>query len=413
MAKGKMKTQGQKVCLLNLTTTTKQGGVETFVWELGRELAARGYAVTVVGGRGPIRHDYPGVQVRTHRFISREGWRRLPLLGRQYGLTKLLERLSFAVFALPALLRARYDVIHIQKPYDLPLAAVARWLTRARLLFGCHGRDYWAGDRFFVRFVDGAVSCSRFNAAEIHDHYRLHPQVVYNGFDTQLFSPRPPAAELMARYGPKMILFMGRLIRWKGAQYLIEALALGKEAGDPLADAQVVIAGDGSYRPQLEALARELGVAERVSFVGDIPHSDAPRYMASAAVVVGTSFANETFGMVLCEASACARPLVASDFGGFPEVVRAGESGLLYPPQDAPALAAALRRILSDPAAAATLGAAGQQYVNANFTWAVVTDRVVAAYERVVVEGRQGLATVTISATLRQCAGENFALVAQ
>ncbi|PZR98495.1 MAG: hypothetical protein DLM69_08605, partial [Candidatus Chloroheliales bacterium] len=143
-----------KIALYNLTTTTKLGGVETFVWELGRELAARGHDVTIIGGRGPIRHNYAGVKVKTHRFISREAWRRIPLLGRQYGLTKLLERLSFAIFALPGLIRRRYDIIHIQKPYDLPAGALTRWLSRARLVFGCHGKDFWPGDRFFTRFVD-------------------------------------------------------------------------------------------------------------------------------------------------------------------------------------------------------------------------------------------------------------------
>src|SRR5579859_5901710 len=97
--KSKIQNPKSKIALYNLTTTTKLGGVETFVWELGRELALCGHDVTIIGGRGPIRHNYAGVKVKTYRFISREAWRRIPLLGRQYGLTKLLERLSFAIFA--------------------------------------------------------------------------------------------------------------------------------------------------------------------------------------------------------------------------------------------------------------------------------------------------------------------------
>lgn len=382
----KPKTQNPKlkVALYNLTTTTKLGGVETFVWELGRELAARGHAVTIIGGRGKVCHNYPGVRVKTHAFISRETWRRIPLLGRQYGLTKLLERLSFALFALPSLLRSRYDVIHIQKPYDLPPAALARWLSKAKLVFGCHGKDFWPGDRFFVRFVDTSVSCSRYNAETVREHYHILPSVIYNGFDTDLFVPQPPDMEIVAKYGDCLIFYLGRLVKWKGAQYLIEAVAQAQGEDDSLSHAYVVIGADGPYRGELEALAARLGVSERVAFVGDIPHRDVPRWMASARVVVGTSFANETFGMALCEASACARAVVASNFGGFPEVVQDGITGLLYPPQDAVALAAVLRRILADRAAAEAMGVAGRAYVLSHFTWAAVADRVLAAYAKVI-----------------------------
>jgi D-inositol-3-phosphate glycosyltransferase len=379
----KPQTSNLKIALYNLTTTTKLGGVETFVWELGRELATRGHDVTIIGGRGPIRHRYPGVRVVTHRFISREAWRRIPLLGRQYGMTKLLERLSFAIFALPGLVRRRYDIIHIQKPYDLPPAALARWLSHARLVFGCHGKDFWPADRFFTRFVDTAVSCSHYNAATVQEHFHILPSVIYNGFDSDLFVPQPPDPQLIARYGDCIIFYLGRLVKWKGAQYAIEALALAGGLDDPLGAAHLVIGADGPYRNALEALAARLGIASRISFVGNIPHHEVPRYIASARVVVGASFANETFGMALCEASACARPVVASNFGGFPEVVQDGVTGLLYPPQDAAAFATALRRILADPAAAQQMGAAGRAYVLSHFTWAAVADRVLAAYASV------------------------------
>jgi D-inositol-3-phosphate glycosyltransferase len=98
-------------------------------------------------------------------------------------------------------------------------------------------------------------------------------------------------------------------------------------------------------------------------------------------VVLGTSFANETFGMTLAEASACARPVIATDFGGFPEVVRDGETGLLVPPRDPARLAAAIDTIIRDPDDAARMGAAGRAFVAAEFAWPTVTARVIAAYE--------------------------------
>ncbi len=187
----------QSVALYNVTTTTKVGGVETFVWELARRLAAAGLAVDVIGGAvaaGSALAPAPGVRLRRAPFVRREWLRRLPLLDRQYGATKLAERLSFGATTLPGLLRARYDILHIQKPFDLPLGAAVRRLSggRTRLVFGCHGRDFFPGDRRWTGAVDATVSCSATNAAEIADRYGLAPRVIYNGIDLDRFAPRPP-----------------------------------------------------------------------------------------------------------------------------------------------------------------------------------------------------------------------------
>src|SRR5438552_9051702 len=191
------------IALYNLTTTTRWGGVENFVWEVAAQLSERGHKVDVFGGRGAwhLRRKLPGVRVRLYPYIDRDLWRKLPLLGRQYTLTKLLERLSMAPFALPALLAGRYDVVHIQKPYDLPVGALAK-LGGAKLLFGCHGKDFWYGDRAFVRFVDASVSASRFNAGQVKARYGIEPVVVYNGVDLATFRPEgEDDRAVLARYG--------------------------------------------------------------------------------------------------------------------------------------------------------------------------------------------------------------------
>jgi glycosyltransferase involved in cell wall biosynthesis len=103
---------------------------------------------------------------------------------------------------------------------------------------------------------------------------------------------------------------------------------------------------------------------------------------AAADVVLGTSFASETFGMALCEALACERPVVASDWAGFREVVVDNVSGLVVPAQDPSALAAAIGRLLDDQSLAQRLARGGRQRVHQLFTWEAVTDRVEAAYRR-------------------------------
>jgi D-inositol-3-phosphate glycosyltransferase len=374
-----------KVALYNVTTTTKTGGVESFVWELARYLT-QNYAdcqVDIIGGTSPKGFCYPEldsrIRVITRRFIARERLRKIPLLNRLYGQTKLLERLSFGLACLPLLARERYDIIHIQKPYDLPLAQLAGRLFGSKILFGCHGKDFFPADRLFAGNLP-AVSCSHYNAEIVKTHFGIDPVVIYNGIDTTLFSPRPARPELRASLAAPeefIVMQVGRQVRWKGAQYLIQALALLHARDIPV---KVLLAGDGPYRKELEAQAHRSGVAESVVFLGNVPNQDLPDYYALSDVVVGTSFANETFGIALCEASACERPIVASDFGGFREVVVDKQTGLFYHPQDPQELADQVECLLLDAHCLQKMGQAGRRFVVDNFGWPAVARRVYQQY---------------------------------
>ncbi len=369
----------EKVALYNLTTTVVTGGVETFVWELGRELQRRGLTVHLVAGCSPHPDRYPELTVIRRPFLGRELFRRFPGLRRAYAPTKLLERLSFAVTTLPLLLRERYAILHIQKPYDLPVALLVRRLAGTKVVFGCHGEDFFPGDRLLGKRADIAVSCSAYNAATIERHYGILPQVVFNGYDAELFYPRDPDGALrrqLAPQGERIVLYAGRLIPWKGVQYAIAAL-------EKVPGAILAIAGDGHYRATLEEQVQAAGLGERVRFLGAVPHEGLPRLLAVSDVLVATSFASETFGIALVEAQACGVPVVASRFGGFPEVVRDGETGLLVPPQDPEALAAALRSLLADEGRRRQMGQAGRLWVRESFGWERVAERVLQAYRQV------------------------------
>jgi glycosyltransferase involved in cell wall biosynthesis len=380
----------KKIALYNVTTTTKTGGVESFVWELARHLAQLypDLQIAIIGGNPPEGFNFPevpaNVQIITRPFISRETLRKFPLLkNRFFGFTKLLERLTFGFRCLPLLWREKYDILHIQKPYDLPLAKLVRLLRGTKVLFGCHGKDFFPFDRFFAKNLDGAVSCSHYNATTVQEHYHILPEVVYNGIDVELFSLRKPDPALRARYAAPeqpVLIFVGRLVRWKGTEYLIKALPLLNQKG---ITPKVLIAGDGTYKATLQKMAQESGVSEQVVFLGNVPNHKLPAYYAISEIVVGTSFANETFGIALCEASACERPIVASNFGGFQEVVRNGETGYLYEPQNPQALAEKLEILLRNPQQAEQMGKNARQFMLENFTWQKVAARVYAVYQRI------------------------------
>jgi glycosyltransferase involved in cell wall biosynthesis len=238
------------------------------------------------------------------------------------------------------------------------------------------------GDRLFVRFVDASVSASKFNAEQVWERYGIDPEVVYNGVDLERFTPvGADDNAVLARLGlhveanPPALLYAGRLIKWKGVEYLLRALPRLAEPWSVL-----WIAGEGPYEADLREIARQEGVEGRVVFLGKVEQTDLAALYRSAGMLVATSFVNETFGMALCEAMACRAPVVASDFGGFREVVVDGETGLLARPQDPEDLAAKIDALLRDPERRRRMGEAGRERVLAMFSWQAVAARLEEVY---------------------------------
>lgn len=359
----------------NLTTTTKEGGVETFVWELAGEQARQGHRVTIVSGAGTLRRDLPGVEVRTAAYVDRERFAFGPFR-RAYALRKLAERLTMLPRGL-FLLRGA-DLVHIHKPYDLPLAPLLRpW--GIPVFYHGHGEGFFPGDPSLARFAAAFLSCSTYNAATLRRRYGRDVTIVYNGVDTEHFSSQacdPALRAELAGSSRYVLMIPGRLQPWKGHATVMAALAGIRDLS-----ARLVVLGDGEMRGALEAQARELGVAERVLFTGTLPHREMPRLLAAADVVIGASRASETFGMVLAEAMACGRAVLASSWQGYDDVVIQDVTGERFAAGDAGALAAALRRLLSDETLRASLGAAGRERVRSLFTWRQVAQRVQAVYE--------------------------------
>src|SRR5262245_35425636 len=191
-----------KIALYNLTTTTKHGGVESFVWETARRLADQGHDVTLFGGRGKVLRPYRNLTILRYPYIARETWGRVPPLRKSLNLLKLLERLSMAASALPDLIAGHFDIVQVSKPYDFPIGALAKRRTGARLLYNSQGTDFFPGDALFRRSLDGAFACSRYNATMVEDRLRVPIAVSYNGFDQTIFQPLAPSPTLRARLAP-------------------------------------------------------------------------------------------------------------------------------------------------------------------------------------------------------------------
>lgn len=165
-----------------------------------------------------------------------------------------------------------------------------------------------------------------------------------------------------------------------GQADLLRALAL-LVARDPARPLRLLLAGDGEDRASLEALGANLGLSDRVSFLGRLAPDAIPAFMGGLSVFAMPSHA-ESFGVAALEAAACGVPVVASRVGGVPEVVKHEETGLLVPPGDPAALADALGRVLADPGLAARMGAAGRAMVRASYDFSRNADAMEGLYLR-------------------------------
>jgi glycosyltransferase involved in cell wall biosynthesis len=210
------------------------------------------------------------------------------------------------------------------------------------------------------RFVCVSEDCARRTVE--HGVSRRKVCTLWNGIDLTRFLYAGPS-----RDGP--IVTVARLSPEKDVATLLRAAANPDAAG-----LHVEIAGAGPCLPELQRLAQELGVGERVRFLGEV--RDVAALLARASVFVLPS-ASEGISLTLLEAMARGLPVVATRVGGNPEVVREGETGLLVPPHDPPALAAALLRVRQDPEWGERLGKAGRRRVEQCFD----VRRMVAAYE--------------------------------
>src|SRR6185503_6054326 len=172
----------------------------------------------------------------------------------------------------------------------------------------------------------------------------------------------------------RKLLFVGRLDARKGFPIAIaafERLAAGRD------DLRLVVVGDGPERAAVDALPTMLRA--RVTMLGAVPNTDLPPIHAACDLYLGPSTGGESFGIVVVEAMAAGLPVVVSDTPGYDEVVHDGEDGLLVPPSDPVALAAAAGRLLDDPDQAEKIAAAGRARA-ADFAWPAVLDRIEGAY---------------------------------
>ncbi|HYQ79503.1 MAG TPA: glycosyltransferase [Solirubrobacterales bacterium] len=329
----------------------------------------------------PLAERAAGLGVAVRRIpplpLGLTGARRLP------GLVRLLRR-------------ERPDVFHahMSSPVACKWGLAAAVLARVPAVLGTvqvgayePDRSSYRQLRALARGVDRYLAVSREIATELVEQLGWPAEkveVLYNAVDVERAAvPAPPGlrAQLGGSETRPLVLTPARLNAQKGHDTLLEAVAAVPEA-------LFLLAGDGPERERLEARAAELGVAERVSFLGR--REDVPQLLAACDVFALPSL-YEGSSLAVLEAMAAGIPVVSSAIGGTEELIEDGRSGLLVPPGDAAALAVALRRALGDRQLREQLAARARERVDAGLRREQNAERVAGVYRELLAdrEGRQ------------------------
>jgi glycosyltransferase involved in cell wall biosynthesis len=243
-----------------------------------------------------------------------------------------------------------------------------------------HKRWHVRADQLCTRLAQRVIAVSEHTRDHMLREEAAPPGkvvTIHNGvdFDRVRVSSPDAAAALRRQYAPGgefLLLQVGRLHPEKGYEHLFRAVAeLHRQTPGRF---RLLVAGEGPFRAEFERQVRELGLTNVVEFLGF--RRDSPDLIAAADVLVLASVA-EAFGLVLTEALYLGTPVVAARVGGVPEIVTHEGDGLLVPPADPPALAAALRRLSDDEALRGRLAGAGRARVVRDFSF----ERMMRAYE--------------------------------
>jgi glycosyltransferase involved in cell wall biosynthesis len=285
----------------------------------------------------------------------------------------------------------RPDIIHLHLPNPTGVLAVLSSGYRGRVVVTWHSdivrqrrlaRLYRPVERLLLNKCVAIVASSPAYIASspvLREHADRCRSIPF-GIDAEKFDDRHVdqslVRELRQRFGPRMILSVGRLVYYKGIQFLIKAMAK--------VDANLVIIGEGPMRPALEQEVAALGIANRVTFLGRIQDHLATYFHAADVFALPSCERSEAFGIVQLEAMASGKPVINTQIdSGVPYVSLDGITGITVQPRSSQAMAMALNRLFDDTELQRRMGHAGRHRVQTEFNLELMVRRTMDIYEQV------------------------------
>ena len=364
------------------------GGVEEVCRQLAHAFAVQQHKVTVWTERWP--RALPAFEsfedIPIHRFPMRvpaDGWKaKLSYLFTHHSIRSQIvrdvQKQGIDVLHVQCVSTTAWYALHVKKVLKLPLVVTLHGELHmdAAGVFQ-HSEIHKRIMHEVLQQADVITACSHQTlreAEEFHGQpFGQRARVIYNGIDLQEFE-----AAQSYMHPRRYVLAIGRHVREKGFDVLLEAFARAGDLGQDL-----LIAGDGPETANLKAMAMRLKIGDKVHFPGRVAHNMAVQLFKGCSFFVLPS-RHEPFGIVNLEAMAAGKAIVATRVGGVPEIVSDQENALLIPAENPDALCQALRHLSSDQVLTARLGQGGTQRVT-HFGWPDLSKEYLQTYKDVLV----------------------------
>jgi len=372
-----------KIGLVSPYDFAHPGGVVNHILALESQFTKMGHQVRVIA---PVSKAVP---VIGDRFIPIGKPRPIPVRGT---IIRISLSLRLASRIKQVLAEEKFDVIHLHEPF-MPMlcSAVLRFSDTVNIgtFHACHGSPGynfgWPIGRIMVwrrhHKLVGKIAVSKpameFASKYVPGYYNIIP----NGIDLEHFSPNVSPIDRFCD-GKINIVFVGRLEKRKGVDYLLKAY---QQVRKEFPNSRLIVLGPGTrLRKKYEKRVRRSGL-EDVVFVGYASYDELPRYYKTADIFCSPATGRESFGIVLLEAMAVGKPIVATHIEGYASVVTHGEEGLLVPPKDDKELARALMSLMADESLRRQMGAKGMLTAK-GYDWEQIAQRVFDYYVRILSE---------------------------
>lgn len=370
-----------------------------FIHEISRQTACRGFNVTILSPHTEKSKEsefIDGILIRRFRYCL---FSHFEILAYGSGMLYNLRKHPFSILTIPSFIIAELlytcQIIHAKRPeiihthWLIPQGLIGALLHRfikIPHIATIHGSDLNILKKYSLLYPIGRFITHNSSIITVNSNYMKQQliavspdcekeiHVIPMGINPDQFSVNLHTDMKKLHRSEYLILSVGRLIDWKGTIFLIKALPLVLEK---YPNSKLIIAGTGPELEFLKNQASELGLQNRIEFLGLIPPSDLLSYYKSADVFVLPSInlkgKTEGLGVVLLEAMAAGCPVIGSAVGGIPDIIKNGENGFLVSEKDPIAIAEKIILLLSDTVLTDQFRKAGKETVQSRFSWDVIS----------------------------------------
>jgi len=373
-----------KIALVSPYDFAYPGGVVNHISALEQYFTKMGHEVKIIAPASKA------VSNLGDRLIPIGKPRPIPVSG---SIARITISLRLASRIKEVLAKEKFDIIHLHEPF-MPMlcSAVLRFSDNAvniGTFHACHGSPGYGFGRPIStiilkrrrRKLTGKIAVSKpamdFARKYIPGYYNIIP----NGIDVEHFSPDVSPIDEFCD-GKMNILFVGRMEKRKGLNFLLEAY---KQVKQEIPNSRLIVVGPGTRLRSIYERKVRRSKLQDVVFVGYASYDELPRYYKTADIYCSPATGRESFGIVLLEAMAIGKPVVASNIDGYANVVSHGVDGLLVPPKDKRLLAQALISLMSDASLRQQMGANGILKAK-RYSWENIAQKILSYYMRLLSE---------------------------